>query len=132
MENTEDVTTPFLSNTRDHQHSQDNDEFVGVRHKPPTTVGRFIIYFMLLHFLLGFCEMIVVAPLISLFEQSLCRTYYSFPGGKIEDVLCKIPEIQAPLATIRGWKSTFDTLAGKIQFSNFCLFLHAALGHTSG
>ncbi|RFU30995.1 hypothetical protein B7463_g5302, partial [Scytalidium lignicola] len=89
MDVTENDITPLL-NGGIHPHPKDDDEHDDTA---------------------GFCEMVIVAPFINLFEQSLCRTYYSFPSGKIDDALCKIPEIQAPLATIRGWKSTFDTLA---------------------
>jgi hypothetical protein len=75
-----------------------------------------VSYFMVIHFLLAFCEMILVAPLIKLFEESLCLNYYQFPNGGVEEHLCKIPEIQRPLATIRGWKAMFDTLPGSFHF----------------
>jgi hypothetical protein len=71
-----------------------------------------IIYFMSIHFLLAFCEMILVAPLIRLFEESLCLSHYGFPTSGVPESLCKIPEVQHPLATIRGWKSMFDTIPG--------------------
>jgi hypothetical protein len=67
---------------------------------------------MSIHFLLAFCEMILVAPLIRLFEQSLCLSHYDFPSAGIPESMCKGPEIQHPLATIRGWKSMFDTIPG--------------------
>lgn len=83
-------------------------------------LSRPVLYFMTIHFLLAYCELILVAPLIKLFEQSLCITYYDVhdpgvigPGGGIPELLCKIQEIQAPLATIRGWKSLFDTIPGQ-------------------
>ncbi|TGO47716.1 hypothetical protein BCON_0266g00080 [Botryotinia convoluta] len=76
-----------------------------------------ILYFMTLHFLIAFCEMVLVAPLISLFESSLCHSYYNFPepslrldNREIISEMCKISEIQGPLATIRGWKSFGDTV----------------------
>ncbi|PVH73912.1 hypothetical protein DL98DRAFT_430473 [Cadophora sp. DSE1049] len=65
---------------------------------------------MAIHFLLAFAEIILVAPLIRLFENSLCLDHYGFPDGGVAEALCKIPEIQSPLATIRGWKSMFDTI----------------------
>lgn len=71
-----------------------------------------VLYFMAIHFLLAFAEIILVAPLIRLFENSLCLSYYGFPDGGVAEALCKIPDIQKPLATIRGWKSMFDTLPG--------------------
>lgn len=76
------------------------------------TLTNTVLYFMAIHFLLAFCEMILVAPLIKLFENSLCLKYYGFLVGGVEEELCKVREIQGPLATIRGFKSSFDTLPG--------------------
>jgi hypothetical protein len=81
-----------------------------------------IFYFLAIHFLLAFCEMILVAPLIKLFEESLCLRHYSFPPGGVPEKMCKIPEIQHPLATIRGWKATFDTIPGTPFFLDPQLF----------
>lgn len=75
-----------------------------------SSFDKLVLYFMSIHFLLAFTQIILVAPLIRLFENSLCLSYYHFPSGEVQESLCKIPEIQQPLATIRGWKSTFDTL----------------------
>lgn len=72
-----------------------------------------VLWFMAIHFLLAFCEIILVAPLIKLFEASLCLSHYGFPSGGVEESLCKIPDIQRPLATVRGWKALFDTIPGK-------------------
>ncbi|PQE10193.1 mfs multidrug transporter protein [Rutstroemia sp. NJR-2017a WRK4] len=69
-----------------------------------------ILTFMTLHFLLAFSEIILVAPLIKLFEQSLCLNYYDFPTGGVQEEWCKVPQVQGPLATIRGWKGAGDTL----------------------
>ncbi len=78
----------------------------------PRPLSGLVIYFMTIHFLLAFCEIILVAPLIKLFENSLCLSYYDFPVNGVEESLCKISDIQRPLATIRGWKSMFDTFPG--------------------
>lgn len=77
---------------------------------PPANFDRLVLYFMAIHFLLAFCQIILVAPLIRLFENSLCLSHYNFPVGGVAESLCKIREIQQPLATIRGWKSTLDTI----------------------
>ena len=79
---------------------------------PSTPLSVLILYFMAIHFLLAFCEIILVAPLIKLLENSLCLSYYDFPGNGVQEELCKIPEIQGPLATLRGWQSTFNTIPG--------------------
>ena len=83
-------------------------------------LSKLVLCFMTIHFLLAFCELILIAPLIKLLEQSLCISYYDLhdpsvfgPGGDVPELLCKIPEIQTPLATIRGWKSMLDTFPGR-------------------
>jgi hypothetical protein len=104
------VYTPLLNGqSKRNDDVQDNQENILKRAKPLTTI---VFYFMTIHFLLAFCEIILVAPLIRLFENSLCLSHFDFPVGGIDESLCKIPEIQRPLATIRGWKSMFDTIPG--------------------
>ena len=100
---------PLLSSNTlvDAQHNDQHAVLPAAR--PLSTL---ILYFMAIHFLLAFAEIILVAPLIRLFENSLCLTHYGFPDGGVAEALCKIPEIQRPLATIRGWKSMFDTIPG--------------------
>ncbi|KAI6714231.1 hypothetical protein JHW43_003268 [Diplocarpon mali] len=78
-----------------------------------------VFYFMAIHFLLAFSEIILVAPTFRLFENSLCLSHYGFPDGGVAESMCKIQEVQHPLATIRGWKSTLDTIPGMIL--NFCV-----------
>lgn len=77
----------------------------------PTSLNHIILYFMAIHFLLAFAGIILVAPLIRLFENSLCLKHYGFPDGGVEESLCKVAEVQQPLATIRGWASSFDMIA---------------------
>ena len=85
--------------------------------EPQPSLSSQIIYFMSIHFLLAFAEIILVAPLLRLFEESLCLSHYGFPSGGVPESLCKIQEIQHPLATIRGWKSMFDTIPGMYSFN---------------
>ena len=82
--------------------------------------SRTAFYFMSMYFLLAFCELVVVAPLVKLFERSLCVSYYDsrrldldVMGKEVPEHLCKIPEIQMSLARIRGWKSMLDMIPGK-------------------
>ena len=84
---------------------------------PRNMLYTIVLYFMAIHFLVAFCEMILVAPLIKLFEQSLCLRHYNFPSGGVAESQCKILEIQHELATIRGWKSLFDTLPGAFNIN---------------
>ena len=83
-------------------------------------ISKITLYCMALHFLLAFFEMVLSAPLLSLFEQSLCVSYYATHdpsiighSGSVPEALCKLPEIQRDLATVRGWKSLFDTIPGQ-------------------
>lgn len=112
------LAPPADSSSQDSGHGEDADEQEDAHllqesegsPPPPKTTSKTILYFMTIHFLLAFTEIILVAPLIRLFENSLCLRHYGFPAGGVEEGLCKIPEVQRPLATIRGWKSMFDTL----------------------
>jgi hypothetical protein len=83
----------------------------------PSSLSAQIFYFMSIHFLLAFSEIILVAPLLRLFEESLCLSHYGFPSAGVPESMCKPPEIQQPLATIRGWKSMFDTIPGTSLFN---------------
>jgi len=98
-----DEAGPLLPSASQPRLYNDGEEV----HKP---FDKLILYFMIIHFLLGFCQIILVAPLIRLFENSICMSHYGFPVNGVEESLCKIIEIQGPLATIRGWKSTLDTI----------------------
>lgn len=106
LEEAQEEEVPLLGNDAD---GYDNRNAF----KATKSLSTVVLYFMVIHFLLAFCEMILVAPLIKLFEESLCLTHYNFPIGGVGESLCKVPEVQRPLATIRGWKSMFDTLPGK-------------------
>ena len=87
-----------------------------------SSLSALVLYFMAIHFLLAFVEIILVAPLIKLFENSICLSYYDFPTSGVQEDLCKIPEIQGPLAELRGWKSSFDTIPGTSFLTSFTIF----------
>jgi hypothetical protein len=111
--NSEDASvpeTPLLNDRRKTNGAAQNDQESILKRARP--LSNIVFYFMSIHFLLAFCEIILVAPLIKLYENSLCLSYFGFPAGGVEESRCKIQEIQRPLATIRGWKSMFDTIPG--------------------
>ncbi|KAL2061950.1 hypothetical protein VTL71DRAFT_7328 [Oculimacula yallundae] len=102
-----------------HNDVADENDAITMRAPKSTTkpLPAHLFYFMGVHFLIAFCEMILVVPLMRLFEQSLCFSYYTIHdpsvighGGLIPEALCKIVEIQHDLATIRGWKSLLDII----------------------
>lgn len=111
----------ILDTTETQAHIEEEDRLLNQPSESPVTTSRpgaasplssLIIYFMTIHFLLAFSEIILIAPLLRLFENSLCLSHYGFPVGGLPESSCKGPEIQAPLATIKGWKSMLDTIPG--------------------
>lgn len=111
-----DGTEPSALATRgdEEEHLLENDAPEPPSPPPPvlSSLSAQIFYFMSIHFLLAFSEIILVAPLLKLFEESLCLSYYEFPSAGVPERMCKLPAIQQPLATIRGWKAMFDTIPG--------------------
>lgn len=106
---------PLLSKVQSHEgevHSR--DESADSDRNITTPFSVLVFYFMAINFLLAFGEHIIVAPLIKLFENSLCLSHYGFPDGALNPELCQIIEVQRPLAQIRGWKSMFDVIPGKM------------------
>jgi hypothetical protein len=115
-------TPPISQETASNSNATSRDQKAILKDAAP--LSFLVLYFMAIHFLLAYCELILVAPLIELFEQSLCISYYDVhdpsiigPGGNVPELMCKIQTIQAPLATIRGWKSLFDTIPGCFKLS---------------
>lgn len=117
--------TPFIqgqqdSTTRDHLPRPPS-------HRYGNGIFARAMPFMAIHFSLAFFEIIINAPQLYLFEQSLCSSYYRIHdpnlighNGWIEESYCKLAEIQHQLATVRGWKSFFDTLPGAKSLE-FCV-----------
>ena len=86
---------------------------------------------LFLYFFVEMYDMITIAPLTAIFEQSVCRKWYinhdpsriNF-GGSVNEQLCKLESIQAAVAVLRGWKLAFDTIPGtnllRLQTSTSC------------
>jgi hypothetical protein len=111
--------TPLLDDGRPRINGRERvDQESILKHAKPLT--SMVLYFMTIHFLLAFADMVLIAPCIRLFENSLCLSYFDFPAGGVEESLCKIEEIQRPLATIRGWGSMFDTIPGTESLVRGC------------
>ena len=75
---------------------------------------------MVLYFLVEMYDMITIAPLNAFFEQPACQQYYQIHDPSIvistdfiDEMHCKMNSIQAELALVRGWKSTFDAIPGE-------------------
>ena len=96
--------------------------------------SRTLLLGTIILFLLESSDLLLLPPKIRLLEAKLCRRYYntaespivSLARGDVEEKLCKLPEIQAHLASIRGWQVVWDAIPGKtityqlnvISFSN--------------
>ena len=65
---------------------------------------------MTIHFCIAFTDIITTAPLIRLFEESLCKVFYGVMG--IDEGKCKVKAIQRELAGVRGVKGGLDMLPG--------------------
>ncbi|KAB5583451.1 major facilitator superfamily domain-containing protein [Coniochaeta sp. 2T2.1] len=93
-----------------------------VRDMPATkafSLSRVGWYCLLLNLLCGLSESILNSPLLALYEQSLCVSYFDAhpdPTGSVSIInlainsRCKIVPIQQEIATVRGWKSLFDAI----------------------
>ena len=75
-----------------------------------------------LQFCTYFSKHMVEVPIIKLFEQAICDRYYAAHidalASPIHERYCKIPEIQNELASLVGWKFTFDALPGRSSIDN--------------
>ena len=79
-------------------------------------------YCLLIEFLTELSNNVLTVPIVSLLERAICENYYHEHDqialsslGSVDEALCKIPEIQAELAKLRGWKAFFETLSGMPQ-----------------
>jgi hypothetical protein len=67
-----------------------------------------------LYILSAFATLLLEVPIVRLTEQAICNRHFQDLGARdIEEVACKISEIQDLLAKIVGWKMSFDALPGK-------------------
>lgn len=76
-----------------------------------------------LYFLASFAKHVIEVPFIALLEQTICAQYYRHHGNPtVHDTqefagrLCKVVSVQDKLATVVGWKLSFDAAPGR----SFC------------
>lgn len=89
------------------------------REETPIILCTFALYF-----LASFAKHIIEIPFIALLENTICTQYYRHHGNPaVHDTpqfagrLCKIVYVQDKLATVVGWKFSFDAVPGKRYFS---------------
>lgn len=73
-----------------------------------------------LYILASFAKHVIEVPSIALFEQTICTQYYRQHGNaaaydteEFAGSLCKVVPVQDKLATVVGWKLSFDAVPGK-------------------
>ena len=80
--------------------------------KPSLSHWQTYVWIFVLQFITNFSFYLVSVPIVKLFEQRVCETYYgrNYDG---DESLCKIPTIQDKVAYLLGLKATFDALPGE-------------------
>ena len=81
---------------------------------------------ILLNFLIEMFDQIIIVPQLALFEQAICRAYYTSHDsslligqhGSVGGDQCKIDPVQQQLAVLRSWKAFWDALPGHTKQSN--------------
>lgn len=74
-----------------------------------------IILSLAMVLLLSLGSQLLIPPTTAIMESIICREYHPdvVGGGLIVTApVCKHPDVQARLAEIRGWASTFDCIPG--------------------
>lgn len=90
-----------------------------------------ILVFAIVLFILIDIVMVGMGPMfVRMEELSICRLYYNKydptlvdANGNVDEILCKVDEVQAELAFISGWLAFFETIPGKSfqeRSSNSC------------
>ncbi|KAL2867573.1 MFS transporter [Aspergillus lucknowensis] len=79
----------------------------------PSTRSAFAVTIAIsvLLMLADICNDITLAPRMVIFEDIICRDYYTDIAGVTD---CKIEPVQSELARINGWKRTFTMIPGLV------------------
>ena len=127
-------TAPLLSDDRhrsqpssdDHARHDDNDDDDEHDTFHFNTLAK---YCLLLQFSVELSNQILTVPLIALFENAICQTYYrqdelmdSANSQLLDRRSCKIPPIQSELARTRGWKAFFETISSMTTYPSLRYF----------
>ncbi|KAF2676239.1 MFS general substrate transporter [Lentithecium fluviatile CBS 122367] len=59
-----------------------------------------------------FSNYMLVIPTLRLYEDAVCRDFYQERHSDIDEQLCKVPEVQAALATLVGWNLGLHAVPG--------------------
>jgi hypothetical protein len=116
------------ANTHDHDHN-DHDHAKPTRPVPATAAAptsaskitfrlKLILFAMVLAVEIGFA--FLEGPMVRVMESIACRQYYSEAdptkigaNGQVPEELCKLAEIQAELAAVKGYHMFFDGLLSR-------------------
>jgi hypothetical protein len=91
----------------------------GVQGLLPRLLQKDIVLCMMVYFFHQMQGFLPIGPYLLLYERSICYTYYSAhdssligPGGKIDELLCKVVPVQHELAVVRAWEGAFAAIPG--------------------
>lgn len=75
---------------------------------------RVVILSLSIVFLISLGAGLLAPPCNAIMEDIICKDYHPevVSVGLSNDPVCKNPDVQGRLATIRGWGATFDCLPG--------------------
>lgn len=81
---------------------------------------RILLCTFALYSLASFAKHVIEVPFIALLERTICTQYYRHNGNptahdrqEFAGRLCKVVPVQDKLATVTGWKFSFDAVPGK-------------------
>jgi hypothetical protein len=91
----------------------------GVQGLLPRLLQKDIVLCMMVYFFHQMQGFLPIGPYLLLYERSICYSYYSthdpsliIPGGKIDELLCKVVPVQHELAVVRAWEGAFAAIPG--------------------
>lgn len=95
-------TTALLSSS----HGGEATALEGPRHR------RLVLSIVLVSVVAAdFGNALSAAPQLKLYESLICSRLFGHEAA-VDDSICKLPKVQSQLATLFGWKGTFDQIPG--------------------
>lgn len=74
---------------------------------------RIIILVSVIKFTIVLCGMLIMLPYARLIEDMLCHAHYQDTSSEIiEEMKCKVDEVQSRMGFLLGWNSLFSSMIG--------------------
>jgi hypothetical protein len=111
-------TEPLLQPENSPESARDSESFRQPESSSSKHALRVIVLIATVTLISDLAGYAAVAPQLQLFEEIICRQYYTTIGAlsahdQLDRELCKIEPVQSELALINGWTDTFQTIPGK-------------------